>query len=80
MSNHMSASIVLECSGLQKTFGDNAAVGDVGFHIDAGETYDKAKWFFTKLGLGQTDESDSETIYKLFKAGKRLPKDSPPNP
>ena len=30
---------VLECSGLQKSFGDLVAVDDVGFSIDAGETY-----------------------------------------
>jgi ABC-2 type transport system ATP-binding protein len=29
----------LECSGLRKTFGDLVAVDDVGFSIDAGETY-----------------------------------------
>ncbi len=39
MSNHISTSNVLECSGLQKTFNGNVAVKDVGFHIDAGETY-----------------------------------------
>ena len=30
---------VLECSGLRKSFGDLVAVDDVGFSIDAGETY-----------------------------------------
>ena len=30
---------VLECSGLKKSFGEKVAVDDVGFHIDAGETY-----------------------------------------
>lgn len=30
---------VLECSGLHKAFGDLVAVDDVGFSIDAGETY-----------------------------------------
>ncbi|MDJ0959985.1 MAG: ABC transporter ATP-binding protein [Acidimicrobiia bacterium] len=29
----------LECSGLRKVFDDLVAVDDVGFHIDAGETY-----------------------------------------
>jgi len=29
----------LECHGLRKTFDDLVAVNDVGFHIDAGETY-----------------------------------------
>ena len=31
--------VVLTCSGLRKTFGDLVAVDDVGFHIQAGETY-----------------------------------------
>lgn len=35
----MPTSNVLECSGLQKSFGDKTAVADVGFHISAGETY-----------------------------------------
>ncbi len=30
---------VLTCSGLVKRYGDRLAVDDVGFHIDAGETY-----------------------------------------
>jgi ABC-2 type transport system ATP-binding protein len=30
---------ILECSGLRKTFDDLVAVDDVGFHVDAGETY-----------------------------------------
>jgi ABC-2 type transport system ATP-binding protein len=30
---------ILECSGLRKTFDDLVAVDDVGFRIDAGETY-----------------------------------------
>jgi ABC-2 type transport system ATP-binding protein len=31
--------MVLECSGLKKSFGDRLAVDDVGFHIAAGEVY-----------------------------------------
>jgi ABC-type multidrug transport system ATPase subunit len=27
------------CRGLRRSFGDLVAVGEVGFHIDAGETY-----------------------------------------
>jgi ABC-2 type transport system ATP-binding protein len=30
---------VLDARGLRKTFGERVAVDDVGFHIDAGETY-----------------------------------------
>jgi ABC-2 type transport system ATP-binding protein len=30
---------MLECRGLRRSFGDLVAVGGVGFHIDAGETY-----------------------------------------
>jgi ABC-2 type transport system ATP-binding protein len=30
---------VLRCAGLRKTYGERLAVVDVGFHIDAGETY-----------------------------------------
>src|ERR1017187_9582643 len=30
---------VLDCVGLRRRFGDLVAVDDVGFHIDAGETY-----------------------------------------
>lgn len=37
MSAH--AGPVLACSGLVRRFGDRVAVADVGFHIDAGETY-----------------------------------------
>jgi ABC-2 type transport system ATP-binding protein len=30
---------VLECSGIRKTFGDHAAVADIGFRVARGETY-----------------------------------------
>ena len=33
------ANPVLECSGLEKRYGERRAVDGVGFHIDAGETY-----------------------------------------
>ncbi len=33
------ADVVLECSGLRKVYGDLVAVDDVGFSIEAGETY-----------------------------------------
>ena len=33
------AAAVLLCTGLRKTYGDLVAVDDVGFRIDAGETY-----------------------------------------
>ncbi|MDH4111890.1 MAG: ABC transporter ATP-binding protein [Actinomycetota bacterium] len=35
----MDPSLVLECEGLRKTFGDRVAVDDVGFSIAPGETY-----------------------------------------
>jgi ABC-2 type transport system ATP-binding protein len=35
----MDRSLVLECDGLRKAFGDRLAVDDVGFSIAAGETY-----------------------------------------
>ena len=36
---HGAGEPVLRCSGLRKAYGDRVAVVDVGFHIDAGETY-----------------------------------------
>jgi ABC-2 type transport system ATP-binding protein len=35
----MATDVVLACEGLRKTFGDRVAVDDVGFAIEAGETY-----------------------------------------
>lgn len=39
MGNAPASGLVLDCSGLRKTFGDLVAVDGVGFHIAPGETY-----------------------------------------